>query len=61
LGAPFALEQGVAFTEVTALPQPRLGWLRLGGEPRCTEQKDPQLGYWLFPNQGLVGVIQVVG
>jgi hypothetical protein len=40
--------------------QPRMGWLHLGGRPRYTGE-DPHISYPLFPNQGSVGFIQVVG
>jgi hypothetical protein len=33
----------------------------MGGRPRYAGEKDPHLSYLLFPNQGWVGFIQVVG
>jgi hypothetical protein len=47
--------------KLPTLPQPRLGWLRMDGRPRYAGEKDPHLSYPLFPNQGWVGFIQVVG
>jgi hypothetical protein len=47
--------------KLLTLTQLRLGWLHLDGKPRCTGEKDPHLGYQLFPNQGWVGIIQMVG
>jgi hypothetical protein len=60
-GLLFLQSKGWPSPKLPALPQPRLGWLHLGGEPRYAGEKDPHPSYQLFPNQSWVGIVQVVG
>jgi hypothetical protein len=60
-GLPLLQIKGWPSPKLPTLPQPRLGWLPLGAEPRYAGEKDPHPSYQLFPNRGWVGIVQVVG
>jgi hypothetical protein len=60
-GLPLLWSKRWPSPKLPTLPQPGLGWLHLGGEPRYAGEKDPHPNYQLFPNRGWVGIVQVVG
>jgi hypothetical protein len=59
-GLPLLQSKGWPSPKLLALPQPRLGWPHLGGEPRYAGEKDPHQSYQLFPNRSWVGIVWVV-